>query len=138
MPSKRSLKWTTALSPDWGDEPFLSPEIVNSPHARLYLRVRPSDNYARKADPMNPHAQDDQRLPGPLTHAWVESDGGYGYRMLRLDIRDPGETCEKHRVARSPRPEGLRSQNACRRRPGVRGGRSAVVVPNHCSVSRHG
>ncbi len=55
----------------------------------------------------------------------------YGYRKLTLDMRDLGESCGKHRVARLLKLEGLRSQTGYRRRPGVLGGKPAVVAPNH-------
>ena len=55
----------------------------------------------------------------------------YGYRKLTLDMRDLGESCGKHRVARLLKLEGLRSQTGYRRRPGVRGGKPAIVAPNH-------
>jgi len=55
----------------------------------------------------------------------------YGYRKLTLDMRDLGERCGKHRVARLLKLEGLRSQTGYRRRPGMRAGKPAVVAPNH-------
>ena len=63
--------------------------------------------------------------------AWLESGGVYGYRKLTLDMRDLGERCGKHRVARLLKREGLRSQTGYGRRPGVRGGKPVVVTPNH-------
>lgn len=48
-----------------------------------------------------------------------------------LDMRDLGERCGKHRLARLLKREGLRSQTDYRRRPVIRGGRSGVVAPNH-------
>lgn len=95
------------------------------------LKVHPSRYYAWKAEPARPRAKDDQRLLGLLKHAWLESGGVYGYRKLTLDMRDLGESCGKHRVARLLNREGLRSQTGYRRRPGVRGGKPAVVAPNH-------
>jgi len=95
------------------------------------MQVHPSGYYAWKAEPQSPRAQDDQRLLGLLKHAWLESGGVYGYRKLTLDMRDLGERCGKHRVARLLRLEGLRSQTGYRRRPGPRGGTPAVVAPNH-------
>jgi len=53
------------------------------------------------------------------------------YRKLTLDMRDLGENCGTPGVARLLKLEGLRSQTGCRRRPGVRGGKPAVVAPNH-------
>lgn len=95
------------------------------------MTVHPSGYYAWKADPVSPRAQDDQRLLGLLKHAWLESGDVYGYRKLTLDMRDLGESCGKHRVARLLKLEGLRSQTGYRRRPGMRGGKPAVVAPNH-------
>ncbi|MFG6486230.1 IS3 family transposase [Roseateles sp. BYS78W] len=95
------------------------------------MQVHPSGYYAWKAEPQSSRAQDDQRLTGLLKQAWLESGGVYGYRKLTLDMRDLGEHCGKHRVARLLRLEGLRSQTGYRRRPGVRGGKPAVVAPNH-------
>ena len=57
--------------------------------------------------------------------------GRHWHRKLTLDMRDLGERCGKHRVARLLKLEGLRSQTGYRRRPGMRGGTPAVVAPNH-------
>jgi len=48
-----------------------------------------------------------------------------------MNMRDLGERCGRHRVARLLKQEGLRSQTGYRRRPGMRGGKPAVVAPNH-------
>ena len=95
------------------------------------MQLHPSGYYAWNADPLSQRAQDDQRLLGLLKHAWLESGGVYGYRKLALDMRDLGERCGKHRVARLLKIEGLRSQTGYRRRPGKHGGKPAVVAPNH-------
>ena len=99
------------------------------------MQVHPSGFYAWQAEPQSPREQDDRRLLGLLKHAWLESGGTYGYRKLTLDMRDLGERCGKHRVARLLKREGLRSQTGYGRRPGMRGGKPAVVAPNHCSDS---
>lgn len=95
------------------------------------MAVHPSGYYVWKVEPMSFRGKDDQRLLGLLKHAWLESGGVYGYRKLTMDMRDLGETCGKHRVARLLKLEGLRSQTGYRRRPGSRGGKPAVVAPNH-------
>ena len=108
-------------------------------HARQYslrrlcqvLGVHPSGYYAWCKSPESARATDDRRLRGLLKQAWLESGGVYGYRKLTLDMRDLGEACGKHRVARLLKLEGLRSQTGYRRRPGPRGGKPAVVAPNH-------
>ncbi|BEP96338.1 IS3-like element ISSod17 family transposase [Acidovorax sp. A79] len=95
------------------------------------MTVHPSGYYAWKCDAVSSRGKDDQRLLGLLKHAWLESGGVYGYRKLTMDMRDLGERCGKHRVARLLKLEGLRSQTGYRRRPGPRGAKPAVVAPNH-------
>lgn len=94
------------------------------------LRLHPSGYYAWKAQPQSARAQDDRRLLGLLKHAWLESGGVYGYRKLTLNMRDLGERCSKHRVAKLLKQEGLQAQRGYRRRPSPRGGQPAVVAPN--------
>ena len=94
------------------------------------LRLHPSGYYAWRAKPQSHRAIDDQRLLGLLKQAWLESGGVYGYRKLTLDMRDLGESCSKHRVARLLRCEGLKAQRGYGKRPRVRGGAPAVVAPN--------
>ena len=94
------------------------------------LRLHPSGYYAWKAQPESARTQDDRRLLGLLKHAWLESGGVYGYRKLTLDMRDLGERCSKHRVAKLLKQEGLQAQRGYRRRPSPRDGQPAVVAPN--------
>lgn len=79
---------------------------------------------------MSPRAKDDARILGLINQYWLESGSVYGYRKITRDLRDLGESCGKHRTARLMRTEGLRSQVGYRRRPGVRGGKPAVVASN--------
>jgi putative transposase len=95
------------------------------------MDVHPSGYYAWKKQPLSDKVRDDQRLLGLLKQAWLESGCVYGYRKLTLDMRDLGERCGKLRVARLLRREGIRSQTGYRRRSGGRGGKPAVVAPNH-------
>jgi putative transposase len=46
-----------------------------------------------------------------------------------LDLRETGETCSKHRVARLMREAGLRARHGYRIRRWA-GGKPAVLVPN--------
>ena len=94
------------------------------------LRLHPSGYYAWKAQPQSQRAIDDQRLLGLLKHAWLESGGVYGYRKLTLDMRDMGESCSRHRVARLLRCEGIKAQRGYSKRPRIKGGAPAVVAPN--------
>jgi putative transposase len=95
------------------------------------LNLHPSGYYAWKSAPLSARAKGDHRLLGLVKQSWLESGGVYGYRKVTDDMRDLGESCGKHQVYRLMRSEGLRSQTGYRRRPGPRGGRPAVVAPNH-------
>ncbi|QGT78990.1 IS3 family transposase [Guyparkeria halophila] len=95
------------------------------------MDVHPSGYYAWKRQPDSRRQREDRRLLGVIKQSWLESGGVYGYRKIHHDLRDLGERCGKHRVARLMRGEGLKSQTGYRRRPGFRGGRPAVVAPNH-------
>lgn len=95
------------------------------------MQLHPSGYYACKAAPQSPRAEEDQRLLGLLKQAWLESGGVYGYRKLTLDTRDLGERCGKHRMARLLKIKGLRSRTGYGRRPGMRGGKPAVVAPDY-------
>jgi putative transposase len=95
------------------------------------MDVHPSGYYAWKRHPVSEKMRDDQRLLGLLKQAWLESGCVYGYRKLTLDMRDLGERCGKHRVARLLQREGIRSQTGYRRRSAGYGGKPTVVAPNH-------
>ncbi|WP_172432535.1 IS3 family transposase [Metapseudomonas otitidis] len=97
----------------------------------LTLKVHASGYYAWLAEPKSARVKDDQRLLGLIKHAWLESGGVYGYRKIHDDLRELGEACGKHRVARLMRLEGLRSQIGYRRRPGHYGGKPPAASPNH-------
>ena len=94
------------------------------------LQVHPSGYYARLAEPKSVRAKEDQLLRGLIKHAWLENGGVYGYRRVHNDLRELGESCCRHCVARLIREEGLRSQTGYRQRPGYYGGRPTVASPN--------
>lgn len=95
------------------------------------MQVHRSGYYAWRLTPESRRAIEDRRLLGPIRQAWLESGGVYGYRKVHDDVRELGERCGKHRVARLMRGAGLRAQVGYRRRPGHHGGRPSVVAPNH-------
>ncbi|MDH5857639.1 IS3 family transposase [Lampropedia aestuarii] len=94
------------------------------------LQLNPSGYYAWKAKPESERALDDRRLLGLLKQAWLESGGVYGYRKLTMDMRDLGESCSRHRVARLLRCEGLKAQRGYRKRPYSKAGAPAIFAPN--------
>jgi putative transposase len=95
------------------------------------MQVHPSGYYAWRAEPLSTRARDDQRVLGLIKQSWLESGAVYGYRKITHDLRDLGESCGKHRVARLMRQSSLKSQTGYGRRPGRYGGRPANVSPNH-------
>lgn len=59
----------------------------------------PSGYYAWRSAPMSPRAKDDARVLGLIKQFWLESGSVYGYRKITRDLRDTGESCDKHRTA---------------------------------------
>ena len=64
------------------------------------LQVHPSGFYAWQQTPVSKRAKDDQRVLGLIKQSWLESGTVYGYRKITCDLRELGEICDKHRVAR--------------------------------------
>ncbi|MCC7470774.1 transposase [Candidatus Nomurabacteria bacterium] len=56
--------------------------------------------YQRLRNPLSNRAVEDQRLPGLIRAAYTASHGICGAPRIFLDLREVGETCSKHRVAR--------------------------------------
>ncbi|MFB0600773.1 IS3 family transposase [Aeromonas hydrophila] len=94
------------------------------------LGVHRSGFYAWLKQSVSPRQQEDERLTGLVKQSWLESGAVYGYRKIHRDLRDAGEACGKHRVAKLMRQEGLRSQTGYQRRKGHYGGKSTQVAPN--------
>lgn len=64
------------------------------------LQVHPSGYCAWLAEPESAREKEDQCLLGLIKHAWLESGGVYGYRKIHDELRELGESCGQHRVAR--------------------------------------
>ena len=93
------------------------------------LDVAPSGFYEWLKRPMSNRAQDDARLLRLIRASFEASQGVYGAPRVFLDLREAGETCSKHRVARLMRENTLRALHGYRtRRWSV--GKPAVLVPN--------
>lgn len=93
------------------------------------LGVAPSGYYEWIQRPQSDHAQEDARLLRLICASFVASQGVYGAPRVFLDLREAGETCSKHRVARLMRVNHLRALHGYRmRRWSV--GKPAVLVPN--------
>jgi len=94
------------------------------------MQVHPSGYYAWKAQPVSARAMQDQRISAQIKQCWEDSGCVYGYRKISRDLREMGQACGKHRVARLMRLAGLRSHTGYGRRPSPRGKRPSVVAPN--------
>ena len=93
------------------------------------LGVAPSGYYQWLKCPQSKRAVEDARLLRLTRSSFTASQGIYGAPRVSLDLREAGETCSKHRVARLMRENGLRTLHGYRtRRWEV--GKSAVLTPN--------
>jgi putative transposase len=93
------------------------------------LDVAPSGYYAWLKQPMCDRAIEDARLLRLIRKSFVASHGIYGAPRVFLDLREAGETCSKHRVARLMRENDLRALHGYRTRR-VPVGKPAVLIPN--------
>jgi hypothetical protein len=73
------------------------------------LGVAPSGYYAWLKQPVSSRAQEDARLLRLIRASFTAGQGIYGAPRVFLDLREAGETCSKHRVARLMRENHLRA-----------------------------
>ena len=93
------------------------------------LGVAPSGYYEWMAHPVSNRGQEDARLLRLIRASFTASQGIYGAPRVFLDLREAGETCSKHRVARLMRENNLHALHGYRtRRWSV--GKPAVLIPN--------
>jgi len=93
------------------------------------LEVAVSGYYDWFKQPISNRAQEDARLLRLIRASFIASHGIYGAPRVFLDLREAGETCSKHRVARLMRLNQLRALHGYRiRRWSV--GKPAVLIPN--------
>jgi putative transposase len=93
------------------------------------LGVAPSGYYEWLKHPLSNRALEDARLLRLIRASFTASQGIYGAPRVVLDLREAGETCSKHRVARLMRENNLRALHGYRtRRWAV--GKPAVLIPN--------
>lgn len=93
------------------------------------LGVAPSGYYDWVQQPISNRGQEDARLLRLIRASFIASQGIYGAPRVFLDLREAGETCSKHRVARLMRENKLRALHGYRiRRWSV--GKPAILIPN--------
>ena len=93
------------------------------------LGVAPSGYYDWLIKPVSNRSQEDARLLRLVRASFVASHGIYGAPRVFLDLREAGETCSKHRVARLMRENNLRALHGYRTRR-VAVGKPSVLIPN--------
>lgn len=93
------------------------------------IKVHRSGFYAWLKEPVSARAADDQRLLELIRSSNQASGEAYGSPRIHRDLREGGERCGVHRVARIMRQNGLRARFGYRK-PRFRAGRPACVAPN--------
>ncbi len=93
------------------------------------LGVAPSGYYQWLKCPQSARAVEDARLLRLIRASFKASQGIYGAPRVFLDLREAGETCSTHRVARLMRENGLRALHGYRTRC-WEVGKPAVLTPN--------
>ena len=93
------------------------------------LGVAPSGYYDWLNCPMSDRAKEDARLLRLIRASFKASQGVYGAPRVFLDLREAGETCSKHRVARLMRENNLRAVPGYRTRLYI-AGKPAELIPN--------
>lgn len=93
------------------------------------LRVSRSGFYQWLHKPLSDRAIEDQRLLGLIRASYVASGGVYGAPRVFQDLREAGETCGKHRVARIMRAHKIKALRGYKA-PRAIAGRPSIIAPN--------
>jgi putative transposase len=80
-------------------------------------------------NPLSDRARDDQRVLALIVTAYTASHGVYGAPRIFLDLREAGETCSTHRVARIMRANHIKALHGYRAPPYAKGV-PALLTPN--------
>jgi len=94
------------------------------------LQIAPSGYYAWLKKPVSNRGLEDARLLRLIRASYTTSQGIYGAPRVFLDLREAGEGCSKHRVARLMREAGLQALHGYRTRRWTVG-KPAILIPNH-------
>lgn len=93
------------------------------------LEVSRSGYYAWLAKPMSDRAREDARLLRLIRASFKASHGIYGAPRIFLDLREAGEVCSKHRVARLMRVNNIKALHGYRTQRYVVS-KPAALTPN--------
>jgi putative transposase len=93
------------------------------------LGVARSGYYAWLQEPVSSRAKEDLRLLRLIRASFAASHGVYGAPRVFLDLREAGETCSKHRVARLMRLNNIRARHSYRTRSSS-AAKPSALIPN--------
>ncbi len=79
--------------------------------------------------PQSQRSQEDEEILKKIRTFYQASNGVYGSPRVHRDLREDGERCGEHRVARLMRINGLRAIRGYKK-PRYKTGKPAVVAPN--------
>ena len=88
-----------------------------------------SGYYDWRFRPLSDRAREDGRLLPLIRASYAASGGVYGYRRVHLDLRETGEICGRHRIARIMKTNNIRAVHGYKV-PRVVYGRPSIVTPN--------
>jgi len=95
---------------------------------RLF-KIHHSSFYDWLEKPQSDRTIEDQRLLKLIKKFYIASGGTYGSPWIHRDLREAGETCSVHRVAKIMRNNKLKAQIGYKRRY-IKGGKTANVADN--------
>ena len=93
------------------------------------LKVSRSGFYQWLHRPLSDRAIEDQRLLALIRASYAASHGVYGSPRVFLDLREIGETCGKHRVARIMRINNIKVIRGYKA-PRLIAGPPSIIAPN--------
>jgi len=93
------------------------------------FKLHPSGFYAWLKQPLCARANEDQRLLTLIKASYIASGGTYGSPWIFRDLREAGETCSVHRVAKIMRKNRLKAQIGYKRRY-INGGKTMPIAKN--------
>lgn len=93
------------------------------------FKLNRSGFYAWMAKPLSNRAIEDQRLLKVIRRFYIASGATYGSPWIHRDLREEGETCSVHRVAKIMRMNKIKAQIGYKRRY-MKGGKLASVADN--------
>lgn len=93
------------------------------------LQINRSGFYAWLKQPLSSRAIEDNRLLKLIKESYIASGGTYGSPWIHRDLREAGESCSVHRVAKIMRLNNLRAQIGYKRQY-IKGGKPSRIAEN--------